>query len=64
VIERGQQEGDIDPDLAVGWILAAILALGHAAGEQVRAGWMTNAQAIEALRTSIPRLVRPGPEHQ
>lgn len=61
VIERGQREGDIDPNLAVGWILAAVLALGHAAGEEVQAGRMDTAQAVEALRTSIPRLVRPGP---
>lgn len=58
VIERGQRQGDIDPDLAVGWVLAAVLALGHAAGEEVRAGRMDSAQAIEALRVSIPRLVR------
>ena len=61
VIERGQREGDIDPRLAIGWVLAAVLALGHAAGEEVRAGRMTSAEAIEALRISVPRLVRPGP---
>ncbi len=60
VIERGQREGDIDPDLAIGWVLASVLALGHAAGEEVRAGRMTSAEAIEALRVSIPRLVRAG----
>lgn len=64
VIERGQRQGDIDPELAVGWILAAVLALGHAAGEEVRAGRMDSAQAVEALRISIPRLVRPGPHRQ
>lgn len=61
VIERGQREGDIDPELAAGWVLAAVLALGHAAGEEVRAGRMDSTQAIEALRVSIPRVVRPGP---
>lgn len=61
VIDRGQREGDIDPHLAIGWVLAAVLALGHAAGEEVRAGRMNSAEAIEALRISIPRLVRPGP---
>lgn len=60
VIERGQREGDIDPQLAIDWVLAAVLALGHAAGEEVRGGRMTSAEAIEALRVSIPRLVRPG----
>lgn len=59
VVERGQREGDIDPELAIGWVLAAVLALGHAAGEEVRAGRMGSKEAIEALRISIPRLVRP-----
>ena len=59
VVERGQAEGDIDPQLPITWVLAAVLSLGHAAGEEVRAGRMTSAEAIEALRTGIPRLVRP-----
>jgi AcrR family transcriptional regulator len=61
VIERGQHAGDVDPHLAISWVLAAVLALGHAAGEEVRAGRMTPAEAIETLRISIPRLVRPAP---
>lgn len=61
VIERGQREGDIDPHLAVGWLLAAVLALGHATGEEVRAGRMTSDEAIQTLRVSIPRLVRADP---
>jgi hypothetical protein len=59
VVERGRREGDIDPGLAVGWVLASVLALGHAAGEEVRAGRMTSAEAIAALRVSIPRLLCP-----
>lgn len=59
VVERGQREGDIATDLAIEWILAAVLALGHAAGEEVRAGRMTSSEAVDALRVSIPRLVRP-----
>jgi AcrR family transcriptional regulator len=61
VIERGQREGDIASDLEAGWALAAVLALGHAAGEEVRAGQMTSTEAIEMLRVSVPRLVRPVP---
>jgi AcrR family transcriptional regulator len=59
VVERGQREGGIDHGLAVGWVLAAFLALGHAAGQEVAAGRMTQAEAMAALRVSIPRLVRP-----
>lgn len=62
VVERGQREGDIAADLAIEWILAAVLSLGHAAGEEVRAGRMTSAQAVDALRISVPRLVRPDRE--
>jgi hypothetical protein len=59
VVERGQREGDIAADLTIEWILAAVLSLGHAAGEEVRAGRMTSSEAVDALRISIPRLVRP-----
>lgn len=59
VVARGQREGHIDPKLTSDWVLAAVLALGHAAGEEVRAGRMDSDQAIESLRISIPRLVRP-----
>lgn len=59
VIARGQRSGEIDPALQATWILSATLALGHAAGDEVRAGRMTSDQAINALRRSIPRLVRP-----
>ncbi|WP_194923509.1 TetR/AcrR family transcriptional regulator [Catenulispora pinisilvae] len=59
VVERGRRAGDIAADLSTDWILAAVLALGHAAGEEVRAGRMTSGEAVETLRVSIPRLVRP-----
>ena len=59
LVARGQRDGDIDPDLPAAWILSATMALGHAAGEEVRAGRMDSADAIEVLRRSIPRLVRP-----
>ncbi|MFI1912779.1 TetR/AcrR family transcriptional regulator [Nocardia sp. NPDC020380] len=59
VVERGQREGDIDPELPISWVLASIFAIGHAAGEEVRAGRMTSATAIDVLRRTIPRLIRP-----
>jgi AcrR family transcriptional regulator len=59
VIVRGQREGDLDPGLPVSWILAAVLGLAHTAGEEVRAGRMDSHQAVDVLRVSIPRLVRP-----
>lgn len=59
VIVRGRQRGEIDPALPTPWILSAVFALGHAAGEEVRAGRITSTEAIDALRRTIPRLVRP-----
>jgi AcrR family transcriptional regulator len=59
VVVRGQRDGEIAPDLPVSWILAAVLNLAHAAGEEVRTNRMTSDQAVRALRVTIPRLVRP-----
>lgn len=56
LIRRGQRDGDFDPTLPVSWLLSATIGLGHAAGEEVRAGRMTSDHAISTLRRSIPRL--------
>jgi len=56
LIKRGQRTGEFDRTLPVGWLLAATIALGHAAGEEVRARRMTTQQALDTLRRSIPRL--------
>lgn len=60
LIRRGQREGDFDPDLPVSWIIAATTALGHAAGDEVRAGRMTDYQASAVLRRALPRLFGRG----
>jgi AcrR family transcriptional regulator len=60
VIVRGQREGDIDPALAAGWVLASVFALGYAASEEARAGRMSSDEAVASLRVGILRLVRPG----
>ncbi len=60
LIRRGQRTGEFDPTLPVSWLLSATIALGHAAGEEVRAGHMTPDQAIATLRRSIPRLFTAG----
>lgn len=56
VIRRGQANGEFDPDVPPSWLIAATFALGDAAGEQVRAGHMTAAQATTTLHASIMRL--------
>jgi AcrR family transcriptional regulator len=56
LISRGQRDGDIDPELPATWIIAATAALGHAAGDEVRAGRMSSSQASTILRHALQRL--------
>ncbi|GAA4244987.1 TetR/AcrR family transcriptional regulator [Dactylosporangium darangshiense] len=56
VVERGQRTGEFDPELPPGWIVAATAALGHAAGDDVRAGRLTSAQAGTYLQATLRRL--------
>lgn len=59
LITRGKREGVIDPELSSSWILTLVLAIGHAAGEEVRSGRMTSEAAVAAIRRSIPRVIAP-----
>jgi hypothetical protein len=64
VIRRGQESGDFDRTLSPSWLLAAGLAIGRAAEEEVKAGRMTIEDAIHAAHHSILRLIgtsQPGP---
>jgi AcrR family transcriptional regulator len=56
VIRRGQESGDFDRRLSPGWLLAAALALGRAADDEVKAGRMTIEDATSAVRHSFLRL--------
>lgn len=56
IARRGRREGRIDPDLPVSWIVATTMALGHATGEEVRAGRLSPRRARALLRRSLPRL--------
>jgi AcrR family transcriptional regulator len=60
LVRRGQDAGDFDSRLSPGWLLAATVALGHAAGEQVGAGRMTAEDAANALKRSVLRLFGAG----
>ncbi|RQX07270.1 TetR/AcrR family transcriptional regulator [Micromonospora inaquosa] len=60
VIQRGQTSGEFDTGLPAGWLAAITIKLGHAAGEEVDAGRMTPAEAAEALRTVLIRMLHPG----
>jgi AcrR family transcriptional regulator len=56
LITRGQRTGDFDRRPSPPWLLAATIALAHAAGEEVGTGRMTSDEATSALRHSILRI--------
>ncbi|MCG5458633.1 TetR/AcrR family transcriptional regulator [Micromonospora sp. PSH03] len=60
VIQRGQASGEFDRGLPADWLAAITIKIGHAAGEEVDAGRMTHAEAADALRTALLRVLRPG----
>jgi TetR/AcrR family transcriptional repressor of mexCD-oprJ operon len=53
LIERGQREGAFRSDLANDWLVSVFYALLHAAGDDVRAGRATSAEAFDRLRVTL-----------
>ncbi|MCM0678097.1 TetR/AcrR family transcriptional regulator [Micromonospora phytophila] len=60
VIRRGQETGEFDGGLALDWLVAVTIRLGHAAGEEVDAGRMSERDAATALHTSLLRVLGAG----
>ena len=56
IIRRGQESGDFEQGLPPGWLLAAGLALGRAAEDEVQAGRMTIQDATTVVHQSFLRL--------
>ncbi len=56
IIRRGQESGDFEQGLPPGWLLAAGLALGRAAEDEVQAGRMTIEDATSVVHQSFLRL--------
>jgi hypothetical protein len=56
IIRRGQESGDFEQGLPPGWLLAAGLALGRAAEDEVQAGRMTIEEATSVVHQSFLRL--------
>jgi hypothetical protein len=56
LIRRGQRTGEFDRRLAPEWLMAATIALGHSAGQEVAAGRMTTRQAGDAFTTAVMRV--------
>ncbi|MBM7494440.1 AcrR family transcriptional regulator [Micromonospora luteifusca] len=56
LIRRGQRSGEFHRDTPADWLVAAILSLGHTAGQQVQADLMSIGDAGTAFRESARRL--------
>ncbi|MEH0844716.1 helix-turn-helix domain-containing protein [Micromonospora sp. CPCC 205711] len=61
LVRRGQASGDFDPQSSPTWLVAAVIGLGHAAGEEVRAGRMSTPDAGAAFRESVRRVCAAEP---
>jgi AcrR family transcriptional regulator len=61
LIERGRRRREFDRAMPTAWYLAAIIGLGHAAGQEVIAGRMTPSKAGDAFRESVLRICRTPP---
>jgi AcrR family transcriptional regulator len=56
VIERGRRRREFDRKMPSTWYVAAVIGLGHAAGQEVTAGRMTAQRAGIAFRDSALRI--------
>lgn len=57
LLERGASAGEFTPGLSPSWLVAVIVALGHAAGDEVGSGRMASTEAETALRTTVLRIL-------
>jgi AcrR family transcriptional regulator len=57
LIRRGQDAGEFDRALPASWLVAAVIALGHAAGVEVGAGRLSADEAAAVQRESVLRLL-------
>ncbi|WP_411110416.1 TetR/AcrR family transcriptional regulator [Streptomyces sp. c-19] len=60
LVEQGQASGEFDPAPPAGWLVAAIIALGHAAGDEAGAGRMPVREAAAWLRVATLALLGSG----
>jgi AcrR family transcriptional regulator len=59
LIERGQASGDFDQTAPVSWFVATVVAIGDAAGQEVRAGRLDAEAAVGIMRRAVLRLLSP-----
>ncbi|WDZ91793.1 TetR/AcrR family transcriptional regulator [Nocardiopsis sp. HUAS JQ3] len=55
VVRRGQTNGEFDAALPADWLVAVVVALGHAAAAEEDAGRLSGEEAAEALRCTLLR---------
>ncbi|MFD3430135.1 TetR family transcriptional regulator [Nocardia fluminea] len=60
LIRRGRETGEFTTDLSTEWLVAATIALGHAAGQHLRGGRRDAATAATQFRSSVLRLYGAG----
>jgi TetR/AcrR family transcriptional regulator, mexCD-oprJ operon repressor len=60
LVERGRDAGEFRTDVPAEWQVATMLALGHAAADEVRAGRMNADAAGAALRLTLRAAMNPG----
>jgi AcrR family transcriptional regulator len=58
LIERGRKDGSFRTDVPAGWLVTSLLALMHAAADEVREGRLESAQALDALTVTASDLFR------
>jgi AcrR family transcriptional regulator len=56
LVRRGRRTGEFDTTYPIGWYAAAIIGLGHAAGQEAAAGRMSMARAGRAFADAARRL--------
>lgn len=56
LIRRGRESGEFTTGLDTGWLVAATIALGHAADRQIRTGGLGAPAAAAQFRSSVMRL--------
>jgi TetR/AcrR family transcriptional regulator, mexCD-oprJ operon repressor len=53
LVDRGRREGAFRTDLPADWLVTGCFALLHACGDQVRAGAMSSAEALDVLTRTM-----------
>jgi TetR/AcrR family transcriptional regulator, mexCD-oprJ operon repressor len=53
LVDRGRREGAFRTDLPADWLVTTCFALLHACGDQVRAGAMSSAEALDVLTRTM-----------